>query len=201
MSTPLLRLRAVALALRVLRLRAVALALRVLRLRAVALALRVLRLRAVALALRVLRLRAVALALRVLRLRAVALALRVLRLRAVALALRVLDISHRVPLANLLAPLRGAWAVIDRSYSYNGRMKLGALLRLRCPICGKGKLFHGYFDSPVRCPRCGYFFMRESGYFLPHVAIGYDFTVLAALGCWLGRDYVGGIRSAAVTLS
>src|ERR1051326_1606117 len=48
----LLRLRAVALALRVLRLRAVALALRVLRLRAVALALRVLRLRAVALALR-----------------------------------------------------------------------------------------------------------------------------------------------------
>src|SRR5437016_11024883 len=49
---PLLRLRAIALALRVLRLRAIALALRVLRLRAIALALRVLRLRAIALALR-----------------------------------------------------------------------------------------------------------------------------------------------------
>src|SRR6058998_425639 len=49
----LLRLRAIALALRVLRLRAIALALRVLRLRAIALALRVLRLRAIALALRV----------------------------------------------------------------------------------------------------------------------------------------------------
>src|SRR6201997_1510437 len=48
----LLRLRAIALALRVLRLRAIALALRVLRLRAIALALRVLRLRAIALALR-----------------------------------------------------------------------------------------------------------------------------------------------------
>src|SRR5437867_7623878 len=71
-----------------LRLRAIALALRVLRLRAIALALRVLRLRAIALALRVLRLRAIALALRVLRLRAIALALRVLRLRAIALALR-----------------------------------------------------------------------------------------------------------------
>src|SRR5438876_6402394 len=59
-----------------------------LRLRAIALALRVLRLRAIALALRVLRLRAIALALRVLRLRAIALALRVLRLRAIALALR-----------------------------------------------------------------------------------------------------------------
>src|SRR5437867_9676535 len=68
---PFLRLRAIALALRVLRLRAIALALRVLRLRAIALALRVLRLRAIALALRVLRLRAIALALRVLRLRAI----------------------------------------------------------------------------------------------------------------------------------
>ena len=51
-SQHLLRLRAIALALRVLRLRAIALALRVLRLRAIALALRVLRLRAIALALR-----------------------------------------------------------------------------------------------------------------------------------------------------
>src|SRR2546425_579285 len=93
-----LRLRAIALALRVLRLRAIALALRVLRLRAIALALRVLRLRAIALALRVLRLRAIALALRVLRLRAIALALRVLRLRAIALALRVLPLQPNNPL-------------------------------------------------------------------------------------------------------
>ena len=64
-------------------------------------------------------------------------------------------------------------------------MKLTALLRLRCPICGKGKLFEGYFDSPVRCPSCGYYFMRESGYFLPHVVIGYAFTVLVALGAVL----------------
>src|SRR6516164_3281607 len=80
-------------------------------------------------------------------------------------------------------------------------MKLGSLLRLRCPICGKGKLFQGYSDSPVRCPRCGYFFMRESGYFLPHVPIGYAFTVLASLGSWPLMYYVFGIRGAAVTLS
>src|SRR6266481_1584329 len=80
-------------------------------------------------------------------------------------------------------------------------MKLKALLRLRCPICGKGKLFHGYFDSPARCPSCGYFFMRESGYFLPHVVIGYGFTVLAALGAWPLLYYVFGIRNAAVTLT
>ena len=80
-------------------------------------------------------------------------------------------------------------------------MKLGALLRLRCPICGKGKLFRGYFDSPVRCPSCGYFFMRESGYFLPHVAIGYAFTVVAALGSWPVLYYVFGIRNPVLTLS
>jgi uncharacterized protein (DUF983 family) len=75
------------------------------------------------------------------------------------------------------------------------------LLRLQCPICGTGKLFHGYFDSPERCPGCGYFFMRESGYFLPHVPIGYAFTVLASLGSWPLLRYVFGVRSAAVTLS
>ena len=79
-------------------------------------------------------------------------------------------------------------------------MKLGSLLRLRCPICGKGKLFQGYFDSPVRCPSCGYFFMRESGYFLPHVPIGYAFTVLVSLGSWPFMRYVLGIRSAELTL-
>src|SRR5262245_5173735 len=80
-------------------------------------------------------------------------------------------------------------------------MKLGALLRLRCPICGKGKLFRGYFDSPERCPACGYFFMRESGYFLPHVAIGYAFTILASLGSCPLMYYLPGIRIAGLTLA
>ena len=80
-------------------------------------------------------------------------------------------------------------------------MKLRSLLRLRCPICGKGKLFNGYFDNPVRCPSCGYFFMRESGYFLPHVPIGYAFTVLVSLGSWPLLRYVIGIQSATLTLT
>ena len=43
--------------------------------------------------------------------------------------------------------------------------------------------------------------MRESGYFLPHVAIGYAFTVLAALGSWPVLYYLVGIRNPALTLS
>jgi len=80
-------------------------------------------------------------------------------------------------------------------------IKLAALLRLRCPVCGKGELFRGYFDSPLRCPSCGYFFLRESGYFLPHVAIGYAFTVLASLGSWPLLRFVFGIENAVVTLT
>ena len=81
------------------------------------------------------------------------------------------------------------------------RIELGALSRLRCLVCGKGELFRGYFDSPVRCPTCGYFFMRESGYFLPHVAIGYAFTAIASLGSWPLLRFVLGIENAALTLT
>ena len=42
--------------------------------------------------------------------------------------------------------------------------------------------------------------MRESGYFLPHVAIGYGVTVLVALGCWPVMRYLLGIESPTITL-
>ncbi len=43
--------------------------------------------------------------------------------------------------------------------------------------------------------------MRESGYFLPHVVIGYGATVAVALGSWPLMRYVFGIQNAAVTLT
>jgi hypothetical protein len=43
--------------------------------------------------------------------------------------------------------------------------------------------------------------MRETGYFLPHVPIGYGFTVLMALAAWPAVYYLFGIRSPAVTLT
>jgi hypothetical protein len=43
--------------------------------------------------------------------------------------------------------------------------------------------------------------MRESGYFLPHVPIGYGFTVLLSLGTWPLLYFVFGVRNAAVTLT
>jgi uncharacterized protein (DUF983 family) len=80
-------------------------------------------------------------------------------------------------------------------------MSLRNFLALRCPVCKKGKIFEGYFDTPERCPACGFFFMREAGYFLPHVPIGYIVTVGASLGSWPLLTYVFGVTSAVVTLT
>ncbi|GAC1433357.1 MAG: hypothetical protein PVS3B3_29370 [Ktedonobacteraceae bacterium] len=42
---------------------------------------------------------------------------------------------------------------------------LGRGLRLRCPVCGKGRLFKRFFTMYEKCPICGFTFEREEGYF------------------------------------
>ena len=80
-------------------------------------------------------------------------------------------------------------------------MRLRNALALRCPVCGRGKLFKSYFDTPEQCPECGYFFMRENGYFLPHVPIGYAATVGVALGLWPFLRFAVGVQSDALILT
>ncbi len=72
---------------------------------------------------------------------------------------------------------------------------LVSVLRLRCPFCLKGKVFDGLFNTLRRCPECGYFFTRESGYFLGSVYFGYGATVLVALGAWPMLKYVIALES------
>jgi len=43
---------------------------------------------------------------------------------------------------------------------------LGRGLTRRCPVCGSGHLFEGWFRMKERCPRCTYRFEREEGLFL-----------------------------------
>jgi hypothetical protein len=70
-------------------------------------------------------------------------------------------------------------------------MELRSIVTLKCPVCRKGKLFRSLLDTPEQCPNCKYFFMRESGYYLPHYAIAYPFTAAAALGTWPLLTLVG----------
>ncbi|MFP5319601.1 MAG: DUF983 domain-containing protein [Acidimicrobiia bacterium] len=39
-------------------------------------------------------------------------------------------------------------------------------LTKRCARCGSGNLYDGWFKMKERCPRCGYRFEREEGFFL-----------------------------------
>jgi len=55
--------------------------------------------------------------------------------------------------------------------------QLGALARLRCPRCHKGRLFHGWFGMNDPCPVCGLILQREEGYFLGAMYVSYGLSV------------------------
>ncbi len=66
---------------------------------------------------------------------------------------------------------------------------------LRCPHCGTKPMFvplrrtrslHDWFTPLDGCPRCGYAYEREIGYFLMAIwAVGYGFGALFGLGIYL----------------
>ena len=57
----------------------------------------------------------------------------------------------------------------------------------RCPRCGSGHLFRGWFTIVEQCPRCGLHFEREQGYWAGALAInigiaGVVFVLAFAIG-------------------
>ncbi len=56
-------------------------------------------------------------------------------------------------------------------------------IRRRCPRCGGGKLFRGYFHMLPACPRCGHCFepRAEEGFFLGALTINLGVTQTAIL--------------------
>jgi uncharacterized protein (DUF983 family) len=51
-------------------------------------------------------------------------------------------------------------------------------LRLRCPRCGKGALFSGWFSMNRCCSECGRLFDRAPGYLLGSIYFNYGVTAL-----------------------
>jgi uncharacterized protein (DUF983 family) len=51
-------------------------------------------------------------------------------------------------------------------------------LRLRCPRCGEGRLFTGWFTMPERCAVCRLKYERAPGYFLGSTYINYGATAV-----------------------
>jgi uncharacterized protein (DUF983 family) len=87
-------------------------------------------------------------------------------------------------------------AHVDEMSTEYPRASLGQLLwraqRLRCPRCGEGKLFAGWFQMNVDCPRCQLKFERAPGYFLGSIYINYGFTaVTMTIGYLVLRGMLG----------
>ena len=49
---------------------------------------------------------------------------------------------------------------------------------LRCPACGRGSLFRGWFQMHDACGSCGLPFTREQGFYLGSIYINYGVTVI-----------------------
>lgn len=62
---------------------------------------------------------------------------------------------------------------------------LGRALRLRCPRCGEGRLFLGWFTMPERCSRCGLKYERAPGYYLGAAYINYGLIALGSTFAFL----------------
>lgn len=59
-------------------------------------------------------------------------------------------------------------------------------LRLRCPACGVGKLFAGWFAMNPTCAHCGTRFERGPGYFLGSIYFNYGLTALLVTVTFFG---------------
>lgn len=71
-------------------------------------------------------------------------------------------------------------------------------LRLRCPRCGTGRLFSGWFTMPERCRACGFRYERAPGYFLGSSYINYGLTAVVLIAGYLVLHYGFGLTNKAV---
>lgn len=68
--------------------------------------------------------------------------------------------------------------------SVKKRRLVFGVLRFRCPICLGGRVFAGLFGVRRNCDDCGYFFFRQSGYFLGSAFFAWLVTIAVAFGVW-----------------
>jgi uncharacterized protein (DUF983 family) len=69
-------------------------------------------------------------------------------------------------------PQRGLWHLL---------VLYGRGLLLRCPKCGRGKLFRGWFTMHDACSNCGRPFDRGPGFFLGSIYFNYGITAVLVI--------------------
>lgn len=90
---------------------------------------------------------------------------------------------------------------VIRAKPTNGTLLWRGLAK-RCPRCGGGDLYEGWFRMKPRCPTCGYLFEREPGFFVGAylinfaIAEGLLFVMLMAFLVWKNSHPDAGIAFA-----
>jgi uncharacterized protein (DUF983 family) len=71
-------------------------------------------------------------------------------------------------------------------YSCTFGQALGRGLMRRCPRCGQPKIFSSFFSLRSSCPRCGFRFEREEGYWTGAMIVN-----IAACEIWFAILFIG----------
>jgi len=66
---------------------------------------------------------------------------------------------------------------------------LKAAALLKCPKCGAGSLFDGFFHMRPKCAYCQLIFEREQGFFVGAIYVNYAVTILIVLPGFFLLDY------------
>ncbi len=72
-----------------------------------------------------------------------------------------------------------------------GSMRLGAIIKQRCPRCLQGRVFAKLFRMHAQCPVCGLPFEREPGYFTGAMYLSYGLAIIATAPVWLPMTWLG----------
>ena len=73
------------------------------------------------------------------------------------------------------------WIAFMSFYLKKARVLFSRGLRLRCPVCGEGKLYRRWFRMYQHCPDCGFIYAREPGYYTAALAINVFLSELITL--------------------
>jgi uncharacterized protein (DUF983 family) len=66
-------------------------------------------------------------------------------------------------------------------------------LLLRCPRCGVGRLFRGWWTMAPRCPVCELSFERDPGFYLGSIYVNYGLTAVLVLVIYFSLFFTGKI--------
>lgn len=61
------------------------------------------------------------------------------------------------------------------------KIRIGSVLRGRCPACHQGSIMRNFFSLNSKCPTCGYDFNPENGFYLGAMALSYLLTAMLTI--------------------